>query len=224
MATTIQPPPAISPAGKRIGSSSGAGGPVDLPPNARALRSVEYAPPPSSTGMWVVLAAIGMSFAALTSALVVRRGGAADWRHISLPAVLYFNTFVLLLSSVTLEISRRRIAAYMRNPGSTTVDRDSWLYATLALGLIFVIGQWIAWTELRVRGLYLATNPTSSFFYVFTVGHALHLTGGLGGLLRVIHKLHNSTLRRSTLDATSRYWHFMDALWVYLLVLLWMKL
>ena len=54
--------------------------------------------------------------------------------------------------------------------------------------------------------------------------HALHVAGGLGGLARVIHKVHNATLRKSTLDATSRYWHFMDALWVYLLVLLWMKL
>jgi cytochrome c oxidase subunit 3 len=223
MATIIQPAPTISDPAKRIGYTSGTGGPVDLPPGSHSLRGLKYAPPPASTGMWVVLAAIGMSFAALTSALIVRRGGAADWRHITLPSVFYFNTFVLLLSSVTLEISRRRVAAWMRSPNSASVDRDSWLYATLSLGLLFVIGQCIAWNELRARGLYLATNPTSSFLYVFTVGHALHLTGGIGGLLRVIRKLHNSTLRRSTLDATSRYWHFMDALWLYLLVLLWMK-
>ncbi|PYX94267.1 MAG: hypothetical protein DMG71_13015, partial [Acidobacteria bacterium] len=64
----------------------------------------------------------------------------------------------------------------------------------------------------------------SSFFYVFTAGHVLHLLGGLGGLGRVISKLNKLVLRRSTLDATSRYWHFMDVLWVYLLLLLWMKL
>jgi len=65
---------------------------------------------------------------------------------------------------------------------------------------------------------------TVLIFYVLTVAHALHLLGGLGGLVRVIGKLHNSVLRRSTLDATSRYWHFMGVLWVYLLFLLWMKL
>ena len=89
---------------------------------------------------------------------------------------------------------------------------------------MFVVGQYIAWAQLRAQGLYLATNPNSSFFYVLTAVHALHVLGGLGGLLRVIRKMGNSTLRKSTLDATAYYWHFMDGLWVYLLVLLWMKL
>jgi cytochrome c oxidase subunit 3 len=82
----------------------------------------------------------------------------------------------------------------------------------------------VAWRQLNAEGLYLATNPSSSFFYVFTAAHALHVLGGLGGLMRVIVKLNRHTLRRSTLDATSRYWHFMDVLWVYLLLLLWMQL
>jgi cytochrome c oxidase subunit 3 len=108
---------------------------------------------------------------------------------------------------------------------STSIGKPArWLYLTLTLGLLFVAGQYIAWRQLRVEGLYLASNPASSFFYVFTAGHILHLTGGLGGLVRVIRKLHSATLRRSTLDATSRYWHFMDVLWIYLLLLLWMKL
>ena len=85
-------------------------------------------------------------------------------------------------------------------------------------------GQYVAWLQLRAQGLFLATNPNSSFFYVLTGIHALHVSGGLGGLTRVIRKLNKSILRKSTLDATSHYWHFMDALWVYLLLLLWMKL
>jgi cytochrome c oxidase subunit 3 len=72
--------------------------------------------------------------------------------------------------------------------------------------------------------LFLATNPSSSFFYVLTAAHALHVFGGLGGLVRAIRKLGNSTLRRSTLDATSYYWHFMDVLWLYVLFLLWSKI
>ncbi len=99
-----------------------------------------------------------------------------------------------------------------------------WLYVTLGLGLLFVGGQYLAWLQLRSQGLYLATNPNSSFFYVLTALHALHVLGGLGGLARVIRRLNRAILRKSTLDATARYWHFMDVLWVYLLLLLWMKL
>jgi cytochrome c oxidase subunit 3 len=95
---------------------------------------------------------------------------------------------------------------------------------TLTLGVLFVAGQYVAWSQLRAEGLYLATNPSSSFFYVLTVTHALHVLGGLGGLVYVIRKLGKASLRRSTLDAAARYWHFMDLLWLYLLLLLWVKL
>jgi cytochrome c oxidase subunit III len=184
----------------------------------------KYAPPPASTGIWVILAAIGMTFAALTSALVVRKGGATDWRHFTLPSILYLNTLILLASSVTLEFARKRVAAFMAAGRTGIANPAPWLYSTLGLGLAFVAGQYVAWHQLKAQGLYLATNPSSSFFYVFTAAHALHLIGGLGGMVRVIAKLNNASLRRSTLDATSRYWHFMDVLWVYLLLLLWMKL
>ena len=160
----------------------------------------------------------------LTSALIVRKGSSLDWQHLTLPSILYFNTVLLLGSSVALEIARRRVAAFM---GGIAIPRESparWLYITLVFGLLFVIGQYVAWARLSAEGLYLATNPSSSFFYVLTATHALHVLGGLGGLLYVIGKLRKSELRRSTLDAASRYWHFVDVLWVYLLFLLWMKL
>ena len=184
----------------------------------------KYAPPPASTGIWVILASIGMTFAALTSALVVRKGGAPDWHHFTLPSILYLNTLILLASSVTLEFARKRVAAFMAAGNVRAASPVSWLYATLGLGLAFVAGQYIAWRQLSAQGLYLATNPSSSFFYVFTAAHALHLIGGLGGMVRVIAKFNNASLRRSTLNATSHYWHFMDVLWIYLLLLLWMKL
>jgi len=82
----------------------------------------------------------------------------------------------------------------------------------------------VAWRQLSAQGVYLATNPSSSFFYVLTAAHALHVLGGLGGLVYVIARLRRSILRRSTLDAASRYWHFMDLLWLYLLLLLRMKM
>jgi cytochrome c oxidase subunit 3 len=227
MATTIHEPPRIEERPDQHGpaSGSGNGGWRNLVPADGNLRHVqEYAPPPSSTGMWVVLAAISMTFAALTSALIVRKGGALDWRHFTLPSILYLNTIVLLASSVTLEIGRRKVAAYMGSLRGSASEAARWLYGTFALGLLFVGGQYLAWRQLNAQGLYLATNPSSSFFYVFTAAHALHVLGGLGGLARLIRKLDRRTLRRSTLDATSRYWHFMDVLWIYLLLLLWVQL
>ncbi len=225
MATTVHEPPKIE-LDRLPSQGSGNGGWRNLVPASGDLRRVkDSSPPPASTGIWVGLAAITMTFAAFTSALIVRQGGATDWRHFTLPPVLYLNTLVIVASSVTLEIARRRIANFMgglKDEGKESPGR--WLYITLFLGLLFVAGQTIAWMQLRARGFGLATNISYSFFYVLTVAHALHVFGGLGGLVRVIAKLNNSTLRRSTLDATSRYWHFMGVLWLYLLLLLWMKL
>ena len=225
MATTVHEPPKIDERRDRSRlSDSGNGGRRNLVPADGDLRRVkDYAPPPASTGIWVVLASITMTFAAFTSALIVRQGSAMDWQHLSLPRILYFNTLLLLASSFTLEVARRQVGGFMS--GRRVVANPArWLYVTLGLGLLFVAGQYIAWLQLRAQGLFLATNPNSSFFYVLTAAHALHVLGGLGGLTRVIRRLHRSVLRKSTLDATSHYWHFMDALWVYLLLLLWMKL
>ena len=222
MATTVHEPPKIG----RLPANTGGGGNLRnvVPAGGLPRTAQQYAPPPASTGIWVVLASIGMTFAALTSALVVRKGSANDWRHFTLPSILYLNTLILLASSASLEIARKRVAAFISAGRIRIADPAKWLYLTLGLGLAFVAGQYIAWHELKAQGLYLATNPSSSFFYVFTAAHAFHLIGGLGGLVRVIAKLNNASLRRTTLDATSRYWHFMDVLWVYLLLLLWMKL
>jgi cytochrome c oxidase subunit 3 len=222
MATTVHEPPKIEPRRPR---ESGNGGWRNLVPvDGDPLVVQEYSPPPASTGIWVVVYAITMTFAALTSALIVRKGSSLDWQSFTLPSILYLNTVLLLGSSATLEVARRRVASFM---GGLAVPGESparWLYITLVFGLLFVTGQYVAWARLRAEGLYLATNPSSSFFYLLTAAHVLHVLGGLMGLLYVIGKLKKSQLRRSTLDAASRYWHFMDLLWVYLVLLLWMKL
>jgi cytochrome c oxidase subunit III len=226
MATTVHelPKPGIGEDLPVRPNDSGNGGGRNLIPASGGLRAVkDYSPPPASTGIWVVLASITMSFLAFTSALVVRQGSALDWRHLTLPPVLYLNTMVLIASSIALEVGRRQVRAFM-TAKSLVANPARWLYVALSLGCLFVVGQFTAWLQLRSQGLYLATNPNSSFFYVLTVAHALHVLGGLGGLTRVIAKLNHSTLRKSTLDATSHYWHFMDGLWVYLLWLLWARL
>jgi cytochrome c oxidase subunit III len=226
MATTVHEAPKLE--GRRDVSRLGDfnhGGGRNMFPASGNLRGVkDYSPPPASTGIWVVLASIAMTFLAFTSALIVREGSSLDWQHLTLPPILYLNTLVLFASSLALEIARRQLRAAPRMEKSEPVTPVRWLYGALFLGLLFVVGQYVAWAQLRSQGLFLATNPNSSFFYVLTAVHALHVLGGLGGLVRVIGKLNRSTLRKSTLDATTYYWHFMDGLWIYLLLLLWMKL
>jgi cytochrome c oxidase subunit III len=225
MATTIHEPPQIDPNRLPGHGHPGNGGWRNLVPADGDLRvTQDYSPPPSSTAIWVVLFAVTMMFAAFTSALFVRKGSSLDWQTFTLPSILYFNTLLLVASSVTLEISRRRVAAYMGGLKSRVESPARWLYVTLFLGLLFVAGQYVAWLQLRDEGLYLATNPSSSFFYLLTATHALHVLGGLGGLIYVIRKLSKSLLQRNQLVATARYWHFMGILWLYLLLLLWMKL
>lgn len=227
MATTVPEPPKIEERRdppRLTGNACNDDGRTLIPAHGDMRAVKDYSPPPASTGIWVVLASITMTFAALTSALVVRQGSALDWRHLDLPRILYLNTLVLFASSVTLEVARRQVGAFMTGSRDQAASPARWLYITLFLGLLFVVGQYAAWVQLRSQGLFLATNPNSSFFYVLTALHALHVLGGLGGLVRVIRRLHLSILRKSTLDATSRYWHFMDVLWLYLLLLLWMKL
>jgi cytochrome c oxidase subunit III len=224
MATTVVPPKVPS---RRLPEAGhpGNGGFRNLVPNDGNMPAVQdYAPVPSKTGIWVFIAAIAMTFAAFTSALVVRQGASTDWHHLTLPTILYWNTLVLLASGVTLEIARRRVAVFMGGPRTLDLNPARWLYVTASLGAVFVVGQYVAWLQLRSEGLYLATNPNSSFFYLLTAIHALHVLGGLVGLTYVTRKLHRVVLRRSTLDSFAYYWHFMGMLWVYLLVLLWMKI
>jgi len=108
---------------------------------------------PALSGIWVAIAAITMAFAAFTSSLIIRQGSGDDWRHLALPGVLYLNTVVLLASSLTLEIARRKDAA---NLASTR----SWLYLTFALGIVFLAGQILAWHQLRAQGCISQHRPT----------------------------------------------------------------
>ncbi|HEU4699487.1 MAG TPA: cytochrome c oxidase subunit 3 [Gemmatimonadales bacterium] len=171
------------------------------------------------TGVWLGIAAIAMSFAAYTSALLVRQGGAPDWRHLRLPPLLFGNTVVLLASSATLELGRRGFGR--RAPA----EGRRWLRITLGLGLLFVAGQVAAWRELAAQGVYLATNPASSFFYVLTGLHALHLLGGITALGYALSRVRGPVLLPPpALDGAALYWHFMDALWLYLLGLLVLRL
>lgn len=179
----------------------------------------------SRSGIWVGIFAITMSFAAFTSALFVREG-TADWGHLVLPSLLYVNTLVLLVSSGTFELARRSLTAGRMIESDGAKKALTWLAITLVLGLSFCAGQYMVWQQLRAAGIYLATNPNSSFFYVLTVVHALHVLAGICALVYLIGRLmaSHSTFRRSRFENTAIYWHFMGVLWLYLFLLCRVKL
>jgi cytochrome c oxidase subunit 3 len=164
----------------------------------------------------VLLAASTMVFAAFTSAFVVRRGLSDDWASFPKPPVLFVNTAVLLASSVVLDLSRRALKARDRSKFNLY-----WTVAT-ALGILFLLGQALAWRQMKDAGFFMATNPSSSFFYVLTASHAFHLLGGVAALVYVDVKalrLELGPAKRTAIDVTAIFWHFLDGIWVYLMVL-----
>jgi len=193
--------------------------------SAHSVALARQAERASRSGIWVGLFAITMSFAAFSSALFVRQG-TMDWTHIVLPSVLYLNTLILLASSATLEVARRSLTATSRVGSNAARKASVWVTLTLLLGLAFCAGQFAAWRDLRAQGIYLATNPNSSFFYVLTFIHALHVFAGIAALVYLAGRLtaSRSTFRRSLFENTAIYWHFMAVLWAYLFLLCLMKL
>jgi cytochrome c oxidase subunit III len=215
------------------GGDDGRGG--DLPNYGARLRRARL-------GLVCAVATVGMVFISLTSAYIFRRGlptfdatqntYVRDWGVVQMPwELLAINTVILLVSSITMELARRKaarqaaLAPVKSIPGvSLGVDRTMpWLGITVLLGLGFLIGQWLAWGELHNRGFYVDTNPSSSFAFLLTIAHALHLVGGLIALLWAAStSLRHRPLeaRQIVIDITAWYWHFMAALWIYIFGLL----
>ncbi len=172
-------------------------------------------------GMWVALAGVAMMFTALTSAYVVRGGTSNDWRPIATPGLLWLSTGLILLSSFAFEIARRTLKS-----GNTSAYQR-WLLLTVLLGLGFLATQLLAWRQLAGQGIYVSSNPHSSFFYVLTGAHGLHLLGGVLALdylllrsRRKLYEEHGVAKRQAVVNAVALYWHFMGVLWIYLFLLL----
>ncbi len=170
------------------------------------------------TGVSLGLAAILMFFMALTSSYIVRKGLGGDWQSVELPRIVWLNTLVLVASSVTIEFARKKRAARL------FAAFRQWWGITTALGALFLVGQILAWRQLAATGVYLKTNPASSFFYVLTAAHGLHLAGGVIALLYVTFRTwqHSRITQVTAAELTSIYWHFMDGLWVFLFILLYL--
>ena len=171
-----------------------------------------------ATAIVIAIVSIVMFFMAMASAFIYTRTNSNRWVPLHLPWFIWVNTAILLLSSVTMELSRRRLAlADLRK------FRQLWFAAT-ALGMLFLIGQLVAWRQFVLAGFYVSTNQASSFFYIFTGLHGLHLLGGICALLYVsFRKFEKAKVSRSVAaEVASYYWHFMDGLWIFLLALLYL--
>ena len=189
--------------------------------NGHGGDSMRFSPDRYRIGVWVAIGSILMLFVALTSSYIVRSASSNDWQPIAMPKVLWLSTALILISSITMEVSRRSLKQ-QRDAGY-----GRWLLITVALGLAFLASQLLAWRQLVRQGVYLASNPYNSFFYLFTAAHGLHL---LGGILALGYLSLRTTKKRSTVegelrrvgaaDAATIYWHFMDGLWVALFMLL----
>lgn len=165
---------------------------------------------------WALLTAIIMLFAGLSSAYIVLRG-VPEWQNITVPSLVWANTLVLLASSVAIEFARLAIRK------DHTAGVRQWLSVSGILGFSFLVGQLMVWRQLVKAGVYLSTTLHSSFFYLLTGAHALHLAGGLVGLIVVLTKAFTNKLTANNhepLKVWALYWHFMDAVWLYCFLLL----
>jgi cytochrome c oxidase subunit 3 len=188
--------------GRRGGDGSGSGGNGSVPQRTYI------------TGMTVALGGILMFFMALTSAYIVRKDIPNNgWHPLAVPRILWLNTSILIASSFTLSHARKRFKS------NDQQGFRHWWSVTTILGGLFLVGQIIAWRQLAAAGLFLATNPSSSFFYVFTAAHGLHLLGGVLALTWILFRPTHRLTQSTATEVAAMYWHFMDGLWVFLFLL-----
>ncbi|MET0574715.1 MAG: cytochrome c oxidase subunit 3 [Mesorhizobium sp.] len=177
--------------------------------------SLGPAMPTAKIGLGVFLAVVGCLFALFTSAYFMRMA-LSDWQPLPMPQLLWFNTLVLVLSSVALQVA---LMAARRGQLET-------VRLGLATGgltaVAFLVGQLFAWRELAGDGYLLASNPANSFFYLITGLHGLHIVGGLIGLARTTFRAWTGTPARKLalwVELCAMYWHFLLFIWLALFVL-----
>ncbi|MGN6533339.1 MAG: cytochrome c oxidase subunit 3 [Ginsengibacter sp.] len=166
--------------------------------------------------MWAGCASIVMMFAGLSSAYIVKRNQ-ANWLTFDIPVIFYYSTAVIILSSITLMLTRkafvnREMKQYKRL-----------LFLTAIFGIAFVCLQYAGFKQLWASGITLTRNVSFSFLYIIVGLHAVHVAGGVVAL--VVMYLKSFSKRRKNynpvyIDLMNTYWHFVDLLWIYLLLFL----
>jgi cytochrome c oxidase subunit III len=173
--------------------------------------------PPAAVGLGVFLAVVSSLFALFISAYLMRMQ-VADWAQLPAPKLLWFNTGVVILSSVALQyaqVAARR--GWMEGVGDGLIVGG-------VFAVTFLVGQLLAWQQLNAAGYFLAANPANAFFYLFTGLHGLHLLGGLVALGMTANKVWRGGFKvkevRLSVQLCAVYWHFLLALWFVLFTLL----
>lgn len=173
---------------------------------------------PHKMVLYVGMAGLFMLFVALTSAYIVRRAS-GNWLEFSIPTIFYVNTLVIVVSSLTLHLAVR---AFRREAAGAY---KTWLSVTFALGIAFLVMQFMGWNALAAQGVPLKINPAGDFVYAFGWLHAAHVIGGIAALsvtllFAFMLPLRYTPARALRLDLTTIYWHFLDCLWIYLIIFL----
>ena len=173
---------------------------------------------PHKFSLWVGMASILMMFAGFTSAYIVKRSDGNNWLEFTLPPVFWYSTGVILLSSLTIYLAAK--AFKDRN----MVRYRALITVTAVLGVLFTILQWSGFQFLQDHGVKLIgsnSNPAGSFLGVITGVHMLHVLGGVVVLIVLFARAFNTQRKNYSsvpIEVASAYWHFVDAIWIYLFV------
>jgi cytochrome c oxidase subunit 3 len=212
----------------------GGGGPGDFEPGGdgwggggddEGFRRQERGPSMGMVGMFATMFSITALFATIVIAYMVRAQSRSHWQPIHLPRLLWLSTALIVVSSGTLELARRALHKYR----ARTYAR--WLTLTFFLGLGFLLLQAMCLRQLVDQGVYLRQNPHSSLLYIITGVHGFHLFGGVLALFYMIYRASRRTddwradlrAQRGPVAVSTMYWHYLDALWValFLMLLFW---
>ncbi len=171
---------------------------------------------PHKLTMWMGIGSIIMMFAGLTSAYIVKRNQ-ANWISFEIPQLFWWSTICIVASSVTLYLASKAFKQRDMPKYKTLVT------ITMVLGVLFVAMQVMGFYQLTAKGITLQSNVSASFMYVIVGLHAVHVIGGIIALVLLFLKAYNTKTKsynNVTVDVISTYWHFVDILWIYLLIFL----
>ncbi len=169
---------------------------------------------PHKFTLYVAIASILMMFAGLTSAYIVKRNQ-AGWEDVETPVYFWYSTAAILISSITVQLALRAFKQRSMQQYRTFVA------ATLLLGIAFVVFQWLGFSWMWERGVHFKGASAGQFLYIIAGLHALHVIGGIVVLIIMFLKAFFSKVKSynpTPIDVAASYWHFVDALWLYLLI------